>query len=66
MWITTDPSGVKTLWKSKPNRIKNGWIGDGDFMIISEGFPFDDFPSFVQLQEWKDAPIQVKFEIKKR
>jgi hypothetical protein len=29
-------------------------------------FPLTDLPAFIQQQQWKDAPIQVKFEIKKK
>ena len=65
MWITTDPSGEKILWELKPDRIKNGWVNGGAFVRLGK-FPFTDLPSFVDLQQWKDAPLQVKFEIKKR
>lgn len=66
MWITTDPSGEKILWEFKPDRIKNGWVNGGAFLRIGNNFPFTDLPSFVQQQEWKDTPLQVKFEIRKR
>lgn len=66
MWVTTNPSNEKILWESKPDRIKTGWANGGTFLRIGKTFPFLDLPSFVQQQQWKDAPIQVKFEIKKK
>ena len=29
-------------------------------------FPFNNTPSFVNQIEWKDTPLQVKFEFKKK
>lgn len=67
MWISTDQNGLMFIWEKKPERAKNGkeWINGGERMPLGS-FPFDDVPSFVQNQQWKDAPIQVKFEIKKK
>lgn len=66
MWVTTDPSNEKILWESKPDRIKTGWVNGGTFLRIGKTFPFLDLPSFIQQQQWKDAPIQIKFDIKKK
>lgn len=67
MWVTTDTYGDKLIWEKKPERAKNGkeWINGGAVGRLGE-FPLTDIPSFIQAQEWKDAPIQVKFEIKKK
>jgi hypothetical protein len=43
------------LWKDQPSQ-----------SILMEGFPFEDLPNFIKELEWKDAAIQVKFEIKKK
>jgi len=67
MWVTTDTYGDKLIWEKKPERAKNGkaWITGGAVARLGE-FPLTDIPSCIQAQEWKDVPIQVKFEIKKK
>jgi hypothetical protein len=67
MWVSTDKDGYKSLWERKPERSKNGkeWLNGGKRIPFGE-FPLEDLPSFVQQQEWKDAPIQVKLNISKR
>ena len=65
MWIVKDKDGTKLLFEKKPVRFKDGWKSDGRFFIIGS-FPLIEVPAFIDLMEWKDAPIQVKFEIKKK
>ena len=65
MWVARDKNGTLTLFERKPTRLKDGWQSDGRFFIIG-GFPLLEVPAFVELIEWKDAPVQVKFEIKKK
>lgn len=67
MWVATDQNGDKWLFEKKPERTGKEWNSDdGDAKSLDE-FPYkDNLPSFVQQQEWKDAPIQVKFELKKK
>lgn len=66
MWITTDKDGDKFIFDKKPERLENVWDSDCDSLSLDQ-FPFkDNLPSFIQQQQWKDAPIQIKFEIKKK
>jgi hypothetical protein len=65
MFIATDQDGTKWLFEKKPERKKNCWANSGKLQKLGE-FPFNELPSFVQQQEWKDAPLQIKFEIKKK
>ena len=65
MWIATDQCGDKWLFKDKPTREGRAWASQGEAYSLN-GFFKDLVPSFVEQQQWKDAPIQVKFEIKKK
>lgn len=67
MWVTTDTFGDRFLWEKKPERSINRkhWISGGRVVKIGEDFPFENLPSFIQQQQWKDAPIQVKLNISK-
>ena len=67
MWVATNKDGSKWLYERKPERGTKTWFAEGMAAQISgAAFPFNELPSFIQQQEWKDAPIQVKFEIKKK
>jgi hypothetical protein len=69
MWIVTDKTtNNKWLSKNKPVRQERRGIWDfpdGEFQILDK-FPFEELPAFIKDQQWKDAPIQIKFEIKKK
>ena len=66
MWIATDKCGDKWIFENKPERDCTMWTGKGHTCGL-DIFPFkDNIPSFVQQQQWKDAPIQIKLEIKKK
>lgn len=66
MFVATDQNGDKWLFEKKPERNGKQWDSDEGYASLDE-FPFkDNIPSFIQQQEWKDTPIQVKFEIKKK
>lgn len=65
MWIATDQDGEKRLFENKPTRNGKVWTNVGESCNLDK-FPFIDIPAFVQQQQWKDAPIQIKFEIKKK
>jgi len=65
MWVVTDRSDEKLMFESKPDRVKTGWVNGGAFIRIGTAFPFNTLPSFIQQQQWKDAPIQVKLNISK-
>lgn len=69
MWVVTDKAtNIKWLSKNKPIRQERRGIwdfSDGEFQMLGK-FPFEELPSFIKEQQWKDAPIQVKFEIKKK
>lgn len=65
MWVVTAKDETKWLFDSKPERGKFGWLNGGASVELGK-FPLNELPSFVQQQQWKDAPIQVKFEIKKK
>lgn len=65
MWLATDKDGTRWAFKKKPERGKAEWKSDGESAIIGI-FPLDEVPSFVEQQQWKDAPLQVKFEMKKK
>ena len=67
MWIVTNKDGSKWLYERKPERSTKEWFAEGMATQISGScFPFNELPSFIEQQQWKDAPIQVKFEIKKK
>lgn len=65
MWIVSDKDDTKWLCETKPTREKNSWSDKGKCIMLGE-FPFNNTPSFVNQIEWKDTPIQVKFELKKK
>ena len=65
MWIATDQDGSKWLFEKKPERKGVFWASNGKAQKL-KSFPFEDIPAFIELQEWKDAPVQIKFEIKKK
>lgn len=68
MWVATDQDGTKTLFEKKPVRDGKGWDVDymgGKACKLGE-FPFLELPSFIQQQQWKDAPLQVKLKIEKK
>lgn len=67
MWVVTNKDGSKWLYEKKPERDNKEWYAEGMATLLSgAAFPFNNLPSFVEQQQWKDAPIQVKFEIKKK
>lgn len=67
MWIVTNKDGSKWLYEKKPERNNKEWYSEGMAALLSGAvFPFNDLPAFIEQQQWKDAPIQVKFEIKKK
>ena len=67
MWVATNKDGSKWLYEKKPERDNKEWYAEGMSTLLSgAAFPFNNLPSFVEQQQWKDAPIQVKFEIKKK
>lgn len=67
MWVATNKDGSKWLYEKKPERDNKEWYAEGMATLLSgAAFPFNNLPSFVEQQQWKDAPIQVKFEIKKK
>jgi hypothetical protein len=53
------------LFQNKPTRAKDGWSGGGLSFVVGD-FPLEHVPSFAEQQQWKDAPLQVKFEMKKK
>ena len=65
MWIVSDKDDTKWLCETKPTREKNSWSDKGRCIMLGE-FPFNNTPSFVNQIEWKDTPLQVKFELKKK
>ena len=65
MWIVSDKDDTKWLCETKPTREKNSWSDKGKCIMLGE-FPFNNTPSFVNQIEWKDTPLQVKFELKKK
>ena len=67
MWVVTNKDGSKWLYEKKPERNSKEWYSEGMAALLSGAvFPFNDLPAFIEQQQWKDAPIQVKFEIKKK
>ena len=66
MWIVSDKDDTKWLCETKPTREKNSWSDKGKCIQIGDKFPFNQLPSFVTSIEWKDTPLQVKFDIKKK
>lgn len=69
MWVVTDKTtNHKWLSEKKPIRDERRGIWDflnGNHQLLDK-FPFEELPTFIKEQQWKDAPIQVKFEIKKK
>lgn len=65
MWLVTDTTGEKLMFESKPDRVKTGWVNGGAYVRLNT-FPFNDLPSFVQQQQWKDTPLQVKLSLVKK
>lgn len=65
MWLVRNPSGVLILYQNKPTRAKDGWFDGGLHFVIGD-FPIEHVPSFAEQLQWKDAPLQIKFEIKKK
>ena len=66
MWIATDQDGEQYIFEDKPVRDGKVWTNNGDSRSLKI-FPFrDNLPSFIQQQQWKDAPIQVKVSIVKK
>ena len=67
MWIATDKSRDQWIFENKPERNGDVWISDKGNTCGLHTFPFrDNLPAFIQQQKWKDSPIQVKLEIKKK
>jgi hypothetical protein len=65
-WVVTDKNGDKWLFDKKPERSKTGWLNENASIALGEVFPFTELPSFIEQQEWKDAPLQVKISIVKK
>ena len=65
-WIVTDIDENKWLFDKKPERVKTGWLNGGTSIELGKMFPFTELPSFIEQQEWKDAPLQVKISIVKK
>lgn len=65
MWVATDQCGDKWLFKSKPLREGKYWKSKDEAYSLN-GFFKDLLPSFIQQQQWKDAPIQIKLSIVKK
>ena len=65
-WIVTDKGGSKWLFDKKPERTKTGWLNGGASIELGKVFPFIELPSFIEQQEWKDAPLQVKISMVKK
>lgn len=65
MWLVRNTFGELILYQNKPTRTRSGWAGGGLYFVIGD-FPFEHVPSFAEQLQWKDAPMQVKFEIKKK
>lgn len=65
MWLARNKDGVLLLFQNKPTRTKEGWAGGG-LSFVAGDFPVEHVPSYAELLEWKDAPLQVKYEMKKK
>jgi hypothetical protein len=65
MWLVRNTDGVLLLYQNKPVRVKDGWAGGGLSFVVGD-FPLEHVPSFAEQQQWKDAPLQIKFEMKKK
>ena len=65
MWLVRNIDNTLILYQNKPVRTKKGWEEGGKYFIIGE-FPFENIPAFIEQQQWKDTPLQIKFEIKKK
>ena len=65
-WIVTDIDENKWLFDKKPERVKTGWLNGGTSIELGKMFPFTELPSFIEHQEWKDTPLQVKISIVKK
>ena len=65
-WIVTDINENKWLFDKKPERVKTGWLNGGTSIELGKMFPFTELPSFIEQQEWKDTPLQVKISIVKK
>lgn len=67
MWVATNKDGAKWLYEKKPERSNKEWYSEGMAALLSGAtFPFNDLPAFIQQQQWKDAPIQIKLSIIKK
>ena len=65
-WVVTDKDGSKWLFDKKPEKTKTGWLNGGDSIELGKVFPFIELPSFIEQQEWKDSPLQVKILMVKK
>ena len=65
-WIVTDIDENKWLFDKKPERVKTGWLNGGTSIELGKIFPFTELPFFIEQQEWKDTPLQVKISIVKK
>lgn len=66
-WLVTDKCGDKWLFENKPFRDGDVWLCYRGATCGLDVFPFkDSLPSFVEQQQWKDAPLQVKIKIEKK
>ena len=65
MWLVRNIDNTLILYQNKPVRTKKDWEEGGKYFIIGE-FPLENVPAFMEQQQWKDAPLQIKFEIKKK
>lgn len=68
LFIARDKDGSLYCGDHKPIRGNKGmWLWNQDKQsILMEGFPFNEIPSFIDRLEWKDSPIQIGFDIKKK
>ena len=65
MWLVRNIDDTLILYQNKPVRTKKGWEEGGKYFIVGE-FPLENVPAFIEQQEWKAAPLQIKFEIKNK
>lgn len=66
-WIATDKCGDRWIFENKPVRDGDQWTSSTGNTCGLDIFPFrDNLPSFVEQQQWKDAPLQVKIKIEKK
>jgi hypothetical protein len=67
MWVVTDSDNEKWLFENKPIRSGMVWTNTGGGALPLNDFPFKDhLPSFIQQQQWKDAPLQIKLSMVKK